>query len=93
MKRRYYTALIPAAGTGRPNIHGFELAVLAIKESMKRRYYTALIPPDAYDTDIHGFELAVLAIKERMKMHYMSENWVLVWIRGDEIRVRLDTFK
>jgi hypothetical protein len=60
---------------------------------MKKRYYTANIPADAYDTKEHGFELAVIDIKVRMKMHYIPCNWYLVWIKGDKIRVCLETSK
>lgn len=60
---------------------------------MKKRYYTANIPADAYDTSENGFELAVLDVKDRMKMYYIPCNWYLVWIKGDEIRICLETMK
>jgi hypothetical protein len=58
---------------------------------MKRRYYTADIPADAYETEDDGFNLAILNVKERMRIYYMVANWRLIWIKGDEIRICMDT--
>ncbi len=58
---------------------------------MKRRYYTANIPSDAYDNEEAAFDAAVLEIKDRMKLFFLPATWRLVWIRGDLVRVCLET--
>lgn len=58
---------------------------------MKRRYYTANIPSDAYETKEAAFDAAVLDIKDRMKLFFLPATWRLVWIRGDLVRVCLET--
>lgn len=58
---------------------------------MKRRYYTANIPSDSYETEEAAFDAAVLDIKDRMKLFFLPATWRLVWIRGDLVRVCLET--